>query len=188
MYSKGQIDALTQWVGTKHDCIADYYDNTNNGVLSGKVNDELARRWLSAIEASPIYSGFVYRGLRANEYRPKQQLEYVRYVSNLHVGDLFRLTRPSSASVSRRIGKCWALPDCDNKPYDHHSVLLRCSVDSGRDIRSGPKHKSGDEEEIVLMHDLCLKVTRVSSVKEIQSSGEGRIQLRILWLRELAKR
>ena len=127
-----------------------------------------------------VYKGTVYRGLCANENR-NNDLRYIEYLFTLIEGDSYTLARPCSSTVSETVGKDWAIPNEENKNIDHLSVLLICDVVSGRDIRGGPKHEAGDEEEIVLLHKTNFIVTKE---KNILNNGKGLIKQKILWLKE----
>lgn len=182
MYTQLQNNALLCWVGAKHQSIASYYDK-ENPKQGGRDNIELAKAWFDAVMKSPVFSGIVYRGICANQYRC-HDLRHIEKLFKLNEGDEYCLTRPCSFTVSNKIGKDWALPNVANKDINHVSVLLICTVNSGRDIRGGPKHKTGDEEEIVLLHGVRFIVTKVQDEHENTGKGNGCIKQKILWLKE----
>jgi len=181
MYTQTQQKALECWVGAKHQSIASYYDIEN--AEQGDVNIELAKAWFDAVANSPEFRGIVYRGICANKYRC-HDLRHIEKLFKLNEGDEYWLTRPCSSTVTKDIGKNRALLNEDNKDIDHKSVLLICTVNSGRDIRGGPKHEAGDEEEIVLLHGLRFIVTKVEDVHGNPGEGEGSIEQKRLWLIE----
>jgi len=181
MYTSEQCEAMTKWVQSWHECIANYYSDDKNEDCH---NLELYTNWKNAIEISPIYRGIVYRGVCANEYRPNE-LEYVKTLFNLSIGETFSIKKPCSASISKNIGKIWSKPKEVNKDFNHISVLLELAISNGRDIRNGPKHKSGDEKEIVLMPTVIFRVTKVNNIEEIPSEGNGLTQRKVLSAEEI---
>ncbi len=179
MYTKSQIIALESWVGAKHHIIAAHYDTKSPKT----TKDEVVKEWLDAVHNSPIFIGTVYRGMCANKDRCTD-FKYIEGLFSLNEGDEYFLTRPCSSTISKEIGEDWARPNDANKCFDHLSILLICAVNSGRDIRGGPKHKASDEEEIVLLHGLRFIVRKVQS-KYIISNNSGKcIRQKILLLQE----